>query len=754
MTGQTVTEGTGRPAFLGRRSELATLRSDVARAGLDTMAGRPVARARVLLIAGRPGSGRTALAEEFAAEVVARGDHPDGVLRARLTEPGGAPVPLERVARELLTELGEDAPPGADEGELCDILREALDERRAVLLLDDVGTAGQLAELIPDRRDCLVIAVSRGPLPKVPDVRPCTIGALDRAAAVALLERGAGDVRVTVDPGAAETLAELCGYQPAALVLVAGWLAARPDATLAEVVRLFAAGPEPEAGPVAGPEREAATGPGAAGGSGSEDAAPREGPGAPRGRERPAPAPRPGFPAPYPPPPAHPPPDAADEPLRRAFRLVTGTLPAPAVRALRLLVLAPAGLVDAHTAAALAGCPVSAARTALAGFAAAGLLRPLPPASGGGVGAQYLVPGCLDALLRAQLHATERPAEILLARARMLERTVRLLRACHAVTEPQGSAARVWLAGLPGALRFPGRAEAAAWLTARRTALLAAARLAVADGQLDTLARRLVSALSRALIAHRGAEAAAPDLYRLHELVLGVAERQHLARERAAALLNLGDIDAGAGRPAEALERYRAALEAARSEGDQADPLAVGRTLESIAGTYAELDDWQRAADWYSRAVTLAQSRGDLKAQARLHGRVAAAFTHTGQWPEALRAWRAAAAAHRRTGDARAHARAVAETARAQEHAGRAEEAARTAREALRLAERAGDVRLQAAVRLRLADGCERAGRTSAAAAHRAAAEALLAPAPRARSGAESSGVAEGSGWETQPQKG
>ncbi|ONK15332.1 Regulatory protein AfsR [Streptomyces sp. MP131-18] len=700
VTEQTVTGGAGSPGFLGRRSELAALHSDVEKAGLDTLAGRPVARGRVLLIAGRPGSGRTALAEEFAAEISSGADYPDGLLRARLTEPGGSPVPVERVARDLLTELGADAPPGADEDELADILREALDGRRVVLLLDDVCSAEQLAELVPDHRDCLVVAVSRGPLPKVPDVRPCTIGALDRITAVSLLERGAGDVRITVDPGAADTLAESCGHQPAALVLVAGWLAAHPEATVADAVRRMAEAGDAVAASGEAAEQEA-----------DEDAAPP-----------PSSAP-PGYPAP----PPYPPPDAADEPLRRAFRLAYATLPAPAARMLRLLALAPAGLVDAHTAAALAGCPVPTARTALAGFAAAGLLRPVPAREGAGGGAQYLVPGCLDALLRALLHAGDRPAEILLARARMLERTVRLLRACHAVTEPQGTPARAWLAGLPGSLRFAGRAEAAGWLASRQSALLAAARLVVADGQLDTLARRLVSALSRALIAHRGAEAAAPELYRLHELVLGVAERQNLPRERAAALLNLGDIDARTGRLAEALQRYRAALEAARSERDQADPLAVGRTLESIAGTYAELGDWQRAADWYSRAVALAQSRGDLLAQARLHGRIAAAWTYTGNWPEALRAWRAAAAAHRRTGDARAHARAVAETARVQEYAGRPEEAGRTGEEALRLAERSGDRRLQAALRLRLADSADRLGHSAAAAAHRSAAQALLA---------------------------
>src|SRR5690606_16555620 len=140
------------------------------RAGLDTLAGRPVPRARVLLVAGRPGSGRTTLAEEFAGEVLASGAYPDGLLRARLTEPGGADVPAEDTARALLTALEAPVPPGADDEELTSALRAELRERRCVLLVDDAPSAEQLDELVPDSRDCLVLAVARGPLTGLPGV--------------------------------------------------------------------------------------------------------------------------------------------------------------------------------------------------------------------------------------------------------------------------------------------------------------------------------------------------------------------------------------------------------------------------------------------------------------------------------------------------------------------------------------------------------------------------------------------------------
>ncbi|MFF2331528.1 MULTISPECIES: tetratricopeptide repeat protein [unclassified Streptomyces] len=656
--------GTGEPSgatppqFFGRERELKELRADIERAGLDTLAGRKAARARVLLIAGRPGSGRTALAGELTRRLLHAGDHPDGLLRARLTDPGGAPVPTERTARELLGQLGVTGPPGADGDELSEMVREALAERRALLLLDDAVDAEQVDPLLPDNPDCLVVATSEGPLTGIPGVRPCTIGGLDAGSAVRLLARIIGQVRITVDPRTAETLAEECAGLPTALVLVGGWLAAHPMASVADVTRRL---------------REL-----------------------PDGTEQ----------------------STGGRPLARVFRLVHDTLPPAAARILRLLALAPAGLADPHTASALAGCSVSAARATLDDFVTLGLLR-----TDGADRPQYEVPGCLAPLLRALLEAKDRPAEIQLARARMLERTVRLLQSCRAVAEPEGSPARRKLAGLPRSLRFPGPEAAAEWVRTRRPALLASARLAVDDGELDTLARRLMAALVRALAVHQGTEAAAPELYGLHGLVLAVAERRDLPRERAAALLNLADLDAGTGRTTEALTRYRAALDAGRAAKD---PYATGRAMESVGGAYAELGDYQRASDWYGRALAQRLTQGERADEARLYGRLGAVHTYAGRYGEALRNWRAAAAGYRRLGDVPAQARALSEAARVQEYAGRPHESLRTCQEAVQWARRSGDVRLQAALELRLADTLDRLGDSAAARLHRGLADRLL----------------------------
>jgi tetratricopeptide (TPR) repeat protein len=305
----------------------------------------------------------------------------------------------------------------------------------------------------------------------------------------------------------------------------------------------------------------------------------------------------------------------------------------------------------------------------------------------------------------------------------MLERTVRLLQSCRAITETDSPHAREKLLGMPRSLRFPSPRAAAEWLRLRRPALLASARLAVADGELDTLARRLMSQLVRTMVAHFGTQAAAADLYGIHGLVLDVAERRGLPREKAAALLNLGDLDARTGRTAEALVRYRAALDAGRQAND---PYATGRAMESVGGAHLELGDYDRAADWFGRALAQRLAREERVDAARLYGRIATAHTYAGRYGEALRGWRAAVAGYRKEGDVAAQARALSELARVQEYAGRPEESLRTCQEAVEWARRAEDVRLQAALHLRMADTLEHLGDPTAAALHRGTAERML----------------------------
>ncbi|MER7670204.1 tetratricopeptide repeat protein [Kitasatospora sp. NPDC096128] len=674
----------GPALFAGRRTELAALRAAAAR--------RVSGRCPVLVLAGRPGSGRTALATRFARTAAA--DYPDGVLFARLSAPDGGRVPPGRAARLLLEQLDPQAAvplPGAVEdgrdepGSVA--LREALAGLKVLLVLDDVRDAGQLWPLLADEPGCLVLATTAGPLTGIEDIDPVILGGLDRQASGELLADLVGGTRISCDPVGGADLAEACAAGPAALRLIAGWLRGNPKVAVTDAVRELGrvVGEEPEppkpaegakapkpgeaartpgsartaqaagaARPATAGEQpgrpkaqqkkgeERATGSGSAAGSGSATGPATAGttaadPTAAGTAGRPAGWVKPG------PEPAEPVPVPDNDPLLGAFTLLYRGLPAAQARMLRLLTLAPAQTADPRTASALVGCPAPEAAATLAALAERELLGEEAPAADGTP--RYRVPGRLYQRLVRLREQEDRPAETELARARLLERLVRLTESARALLDPADGPAPD---PLPAALRLSSAAHARDWLLGERELLLGAVADAIGQGDLDGSAGRLVTALLRALPL-TGAAAPA-DLYRLHELVLTVAERNGRPRRASAALLNLGDLQVSAGRWEQAAGHYRAALEHARAVGDE--PLCA-RALEGAAGCHRALGDAVRAADWYGRALGLRQSLGDHAAEARLLARVAEAHTAQRRFDEADREYRAALAALRRIGDER-----------------------------------------------------------------------------------------------------
>lgn len=726
----------GPALFVGRRAELAALRAAAARPAEG--------RSPVLVVAGRPGSGRTALAVRFAVTVAA--DYPDGVLFARLSAPDGGRVPPARAARRLLEQLGAESvgvplPGAAEDGRDepgCVALRAALAGRRVLLLLDDVRDAGQLWPLLADEPGCLVLATTAGPLTGIEDIDPVILGGLDRSAAGELLGDLVGGTRISCDPVGGADLAEACGSRPAALRLMAGWLRGNPKLAVTdaakELVRAVAeadaretapgeargekrgeargeargetkagaagqpggkgaagvggvggsvggsaggsgagvtGGSDPKAGVkqpkaskgagrAAGPggggaEKQVGAGAGGRGGAGAGPAAaaPAAGPaaGPATGAEAPAdpgaaaegtdPARDPAAWVKPGPEPAEPVPVPDNDPLIGAFTLTYAALPAAQARMLRALTLAPAQSADPRTASALVGCPAPDAAATLAALAERELLTEEAPAADGT--ARYRVPGRLYPRLVRLREREDRPAEVELARARLLERLVRLTDSARALLDPTGGTGPD---PLPGPLRLRSAAHARQWLLDERDLLLGAVADAIGQGDLDGSAGRLVTALLRALPLT--GEAAPADLHQLHELVLTVAERHGRPRRASAALLNLGDLQAAAGRWEQAAGHYRAALEHARTADDEA---LCARALEGAAGCHRALGDPVRAADWYGRALGVRQSMGDQAAEARLLARMAEAHTAQRRFDEADREYRASLSVLRRLGD-------------------------------------------------------------------------------------------------------
>ncbi|MEV6211890.1 AAA family ATPase [Kitasatospora sp. NPDC051914] len=612
----------GPAAFAGRRTELAALAAAARTTGTTT--------ARLVVLAGRPGSGRTALALRYARSVA--GQYPDGVLHARLSAPDGTRVPPGRTARRLLEQL--DAvppgllPPAAPDAEdpACTALREALADRSVLLLLDDVRDAAQLRPLLGAGPGTLLLAVTAGPLAGIEDVDPVILGGLDQASAVTLLGDLVGGTRISCDPVGAADLAEACACRPAALRLTAVRLRANARAAVTDAAaELTAATGRPSAGTAqdAPAERPARADRPARRRTGGKEAPVAEAR-PPQADDAPVPVPE-------------------GDPLGGAFELLYRTLSPAQSRMLRMLTLAPAQLADLRTASALVGCPAPEAAGLLADLAERELLSVEVPADDGT--ARYRVPGWLYPRLVELRDEADRPSETELGRARLLERLVRLVDSAQALLAPGAGPAPD---PLPGPLRLRTAAQAARWLDEERDQLLTAVGDAIGQGDLDGSAGRLVTALLRALPLAPGTAPA--DLHRLHELVLEVAERGGAARRAAAALLNLGDLQAAAGRWEQAVERYRAALDRARTAGDEA---GCARALESAAGCYRALGDAVRAGDSYGRALALRQQSGDAAAEARLLARVAEAHTAQRRFEEALREYRAALGMLRRLGDER-----------------------------------------------------------------------------------------------------
>ncbi|CAM5358684.1 CTP synthase [Streptomyces tanashiensis] len=265
----------------------------------------------------------------------------------------------------------------------------------------------------------------------------------------------------------------------------------------------------------------------------------------------------------------------------------------------------------------------------------------------GGEDGQYEVRAHLVPLLRAQLEERDRPAEVQLARARMLERTVRLLQSCPCDHRTRGLArpAEAGRSAARPALPEHGRGRRLAG--SRRPVLLASARLAVADGELDTLARRLVAPWS-GRSPRTGARR--PPLRTCTACTAWSwtwPSGGGCTAQRAAALLNLADLDARTGRTKDAWPRYRAALDAGRAAND---PYATGRAMESVGGSPPGARGLTTGPATGTAAPSPSASPGTSAPRpARLYARLGAAHTYAGRYGEALRNWRAAAAGHRGT---------------------------------------------------------------------------------------------------------
>jgi DNA-binding SARP family transcriptional activator len=190
----------------------------------------------LVVLTGKGGVGKTALALQVAHAV--RQNFPDGQLFAQLTEADGQPIRAPVLLEQFLRALGlpSNAMP-SNLAERAAAYRTALGDRRVLIVLDNVESAGQVLPLIPGSADCAVIVTSRGPLSDLQGAHHFEVQDLDEQTSIKLLTKVIGPERVHSEEAAALAIVRLCGGVPLALRILAAKLAQRPHWRLEKMVR-------------------------------------------------------------------------------------------------------------------------------------------------------------------------------------------------------------------------------------------------------------------------------------------------------------------------------------------------------------------------------------------------------------------------------------------------------------------------------------------------------------------------------------
>ncbi|MFJ8545943.1 ATP-binding protein [Streptomyces sp. NPDC093586] len=218
--------------FTGRGPELARLREAAERVG--TSGG-----ARVSVVSGPPGCGKTTLALKAVADLAEM--FADGCFVADLHGVDG-PVDSTEPLLKLLKALGVSNRRLAQEDAAghAGLLRALLGERRCLVVLDNARDEGQVRPLLPAGGRSLVVVTSRRPLTGLEDVDRLTLSEMTQDEAVELLRRILGADRADAEAGAVARVAELCGRLPLALRVAGNWLTVRSGWRVDQLVRRLA----------------------------------------------------------------------------------------------------------------------------------------------------------------------------------------------------------------------------------------------------------------------------------------------------------------------------------------------------------------------------------------------------------------------------------------------------------------------------------------------------------------------------------
>jgi tetratricopeptide (TPR) repeat protein len=194
--------------------------------------------ARITVISGLPGVGKSAFARHLAAELA--NQYPGGQLyvdyAALRTNDGAA---IGDALADCLLSLGvrtEEIPPRL--GARANMFRTRTANRPVLVVLDDVDEPAQVRPLVPNSAGSAVLATSNDRLAELAldGAQLVTLQPMDDAKGIALLRVICGAARVDNEVTAARRLVRLCGGLPVALQVAAARLVSRRRLSIAALV--------------------------------------------------------------------------------------------------------------------------------------------------------------------------------------------------------------------------------------------------------------------------------------------------------------------------------------------------------------------------------------------------------------------------------------------------------------------------------------------------------------------------------------
>ncbi|WP_327071296.1 AfsR/SARP family transcriptional regulator [Kitasatospora sp. NBC_01302] len=227
----------GVGGFVGRagsvRQVLDAARTASGGGGADE-AGCP----QIVMVVGVGGVGKTALAVHCGHLLAA--DYPDGQLYLNLRgfdpkHPASSPVDA---LHHLLTSLNAGKIP-ADQEERVALWRSIVQNRRMLIVLDNVASADQVEDLLPGGGPSFTVVTSRNRLSGLAvryAARRVSLSPFTAEESLRLLRDAIGSARVGAEPSAARRLADLCDHLPLALRIASEQVTAGPRSRIADLI--------------------------------------------------------------------------------------------------------------------------------------------------------------------------------------------------------------------------------------------------------------------------------------------------------------------------------------------------------------------------------------------------------------------------------------------------------------------------------------------------------------------------------------